>query len=476
MRGRSSGQSTKPHVDVPETKSKPEEKGGSEERGGSEEVDELISFRNTNGKLTICSIPAKDCTSINVELIRQDIGTGVEIDGLVDSGATDQFVDEDYVQEQKLPRIKLERAIPVYNVDGTLNASGSITEKCAVTMRYQDHYESVQFFITRLGKKKLIVGHTWLRKHNPEIDWVTGKVRMARCPEECARKYPSERDEVVSGLNFGDDVAEFKIFNTQLGLWDTAETIPELYINAYTTKSTEIAAKNYVDKSFEEAVPSKYHKYKKVFEETPFQNIPPRRVWDHGIDLKPGIEPSKLTKAYPISPLEQTALDSFLDENLKSGRIRPSKSPWASGFFFVTKKDGKLRPVQDYRALNNATIKNAYPLPLISEMIPKLQKAKYFTKLDVRWGFNNIRIREGDEEKAAFLTNRGLFEPTVMFFGLCNSPATFQTMMNKILQIEIRGGCVLVYMDDVLIFTETLEEHELVTNQVLQVLEKMDCI
>ena len=97
----------------------------------------------------------------------------------------------------------------------------------------------------------------------------------------------------------------------------------------------------------------------------------------------------------------------------------------ATPVFFVKKKDGRLRLVQDYRALNAMTVKNKYPLPLIPELIAKLRSAKYFTKLDVRWGFNNVRIKEGDEWKAAFRTNRGLFEPLVMFFGLTNSPATF---------------------------------------------------
>ena len=110
-------------------------------------------------------------------------------------------------------------------------------------------------------------------------------------------------------------------------------------------------------------------------------------------------------KIYPLNLEEQIQLDTFLKENLQSGRIRPSKSPMASPFFFVKKKDGSLRPVQDYRKLNEMTIKNHYPLPLISELINKLRGARYFTKLDVRWGYNNVRIREGDEEKAAFRTN-----------------------------------------------------------------------
>ena len=138
-------------------------------------------------------------------------------------------------------------------------------------------------------------------------------------------------------------------------------------------------------------------------------------------------------KIYALTLEEQKALDDFLEENLRTGRIRPSISPMASPFFFVKKKDGKLRPVQDYRKLNEFTVKNRYPLPLIQELIDKLKGAKIFTKMDIRWGYNNVRMKEGDEWKAAFRTNRGLFEPTVMFFGLTNSPATFQGMMNQIL-------------------------------------------
>jgi hypothetical protein len=118
--------------------------------------------------------------------------------------------------------------------------------------------------------------------------------------------------------------------------------------------------------------------------------------------------------------------------------------------------------------LNAKTVKNAYPLPLISDLINRLRGACYFTKLDVRWGYNNVHIKEGDEWKAAFRTNRGLFEPLVMFFGLTNSPATFQTMMNEIFQDLISEGVVCVYLDDILIFTETMEEHDRVTRLVLE--------
>ena len=113
------------------------------------------------------------------------------------------------------------------------------------------------------------------------------------------------------------------------------------------------------------------------------------------------------------------------------------------------------------------TMKNKYPLPLISELINKLQGAKYFTKLDVRWGFNNVRMKDRDEWKAAFRTNRGLYKPLVMFLGLTNSPATFQTMMDDIFDDLITEGVVVVYLDDILIFTKTLEEHRKVTRKVL---------
>jgi len=171
--------------------------------------------------------------------------------------------------------------------------------------------------------------------------------------------------------------------------------------------------------------------FKSVFAKKDFDILPEHRQWDHTIELISGSEP-KSSKVYPLSLVEQKELDSFLEENLRTRRIRPSKSPMVAPVFFIKKKDGSLQLVQDYRALNSMMIKNKYPLPLISELVSQLRGARYFTKLDVCWGFNNIRIKPGDEWKAAFWTNQGLFEPLVMFFGMTNSLAIFQTMMNDI--------------------------------------------
>ena len=138
--------------------------------------------------------------------------------------------------------------------------------------------------------------------------------------------------------------------------------------------------------------------------------LPEHRKWDHAIELTSEAEP-KSSKVYPLSPLEQVELDTFLEENLRTRQIRPSKSSIAAPVFFIKKKDGSLHLVQDYRTLNAVTVKNRYLLLLISELVSQLCGAQYFTKLDVHWGFNNVCIKPGDEWKAAFRTNCGLFEP-----------------------------------------------------------------
>ena len=171
---------------------------------------------------------------------------------------------------------------------------------------------------------------------------------------------------------------------------------------------------------------------------------------------------------YNLTPQEQIELDKFLKENTEKGYIRPSQSSMASPFFFVDKKDGKLRPCQDFRYLNEHTMKNTYPLPRITELLNKLKGAKYFTKLDVRWGYNNVHIKDGDQWKAAFKTNPGLFEPTVMFFGLCNSPATFQAMMDNIFGDLINDCIIIVYMDDIFIFAKDIPTLTENTKEVLK--------
>jgi len=149
-------------------------------------------------------------------------------------------------------------------------------------------------------------------------------------------------------------------------------------------------------------VPPNYVRgFESVFAKEDFDVLPEHRQWDHAIELIPGSEP-KSSKVYLLSLVEQKKLDSFLEENLHTRRIHPSKSPMAALVFFIKKKDSSLRLVQDYQALNSMTVKNKYALLLISELMSQLCGTRYFTKLNVHWDFNNVCIKPGDEWKTAF--------------------------------------------------------------------------
>jgi len=203
------------------------------------------------------------------------------------------------------------------------------------------------------------------------------------------------------------------------------------------------------------------------------ERMPKRKIWDHAIDLKETFKPRK-GRIYPLSKNEREEVQNFVEDQLRKGYIRPSKSPQTSPVFFVSKKDGSKRMVIDYCNLNDQIIKNNYLLPLITELIDNMGSKKVFTKMDLRWGFNNIRIKEEDEWKGAFTTHIGSFELIVMFFGMTNSPATFQAMMNKILRDLINKGKVVAFVDNVLVETETEEGHNEIVEEILKRLEEND--
>jgi len=174
------------------------------------------------------------------------------------------------------------------------------------------------------------------------------------------------------------------------------------------------------------------------------------------------------TSVYRLTPPEMTVLKEYITDGLKRGMLQRSEAPDACFFFFINKKDGKLHPVQDYRPLNAITRKNAALIPLIPELIDKLLGARFFTKLDVRWGYNNIHIREGDEYKTAFKTPLGLFESCVMTFRLCNTLATFQTFMDTQFADFLATGKVVIYLDNILIMATTIVELVKLTYGILQ--------
>jgi hypothetical protein len=230
-------------------------------------------------------------------------------------------------------------------------------------------------------------------------------------------------------------------------------------------------------------VPLQYAQFTKVFSEEESHNFPPVRIWDHAIELKPGALATIPGKIYSLSQTEQEETHEFIEGHLKRGMIQPSKGPYAASFFYIKMKDSKLCPVQDYRRLYEWTIRNHSPLPLIPQLVDRLRGCALYTKFDIQWGYNNVRIKDRDQWKAAFITNKGLFEPMVMFFGLTNSLATFQMMMNTLFSEEIALKWLTIYMDDMAIHTgrrsdeteeQHLQQHQSYVKIVLQRLEQHD--
>jgi len=182
----------------------------------------------------------------------------------------------------------------------------------------------------------------------------------------------------------------------------------------------------------------------------------------------------KKGKVYSLSREEREEVQAFVKDQLRKGYIWPSKLPQMSPVYFVAKKNGTWRIVQDYQHINQWTIKNRYLLPLIADILDEVGKRKVFTKLDLRWGYNNIRIKEGNEWKVVFIIYIGAYEPTVMYFGLTNSPTTFQTMMNDLFCDLINQRDTATFIDDILVATDIKEGHDELVEEVLKRLEEND--
>ena len=466
-----------------------------EKHGGSGFLNRRVESTSTLARISISSVLLADTRELSMRIpISAKVGERtVETKALIDCGAQGCFLDQDFVKKHQIPTFPLSKPIPANNVDGTLNKKGDILEATWLEVNLKGRTERIRFLISGLGKDHLILGMTWLKRTNPDIDWNKGTVRFderrikrtmgyaLRKSIEC-RLIDTERrsDEPKPETEIIDteqprNEPKHEYFDPED--YDDEGDPMTLWIRAKTTISQKLAQASIEPKepkTIEEMIPPIYLKYRKVFEKQASERLPESRPWDHAIDLKPDFVPRNC-KIYPLTPQEQILQDRFLEENLRKGYIRPSKSPMASPFFFVAKKEeNALRPCQDYRQLNEGTVKNVYPLPLIGDLLDRMKGAEYFTKLDIRWGYHNVRIKEGDQWKAAFKTNKGLFEPVVMFFGLCNSPPTFQAMMNEIFADMIAEGWLEIYMDDMGIHSDNLEEHQRRTLRVLRRMEEND--
>ncbi|KAJ1132224.1 hypothetical protein NDU88_010551 [Pleurodeles waltl] len=287
------------------------------------------------------------------------------------------------------------------------------------------HTEVISFDLIDTPNFGLILGVPWLTTHNPKIDWVNRTVTLdsSFCRTNCYQEAGTEQSTVLHCASVKQD---------------------------------------------EPSLPPEYSDFKDVFDPVKASVLPPHRSYDCRIDLIPGA-PLPNNRVYALTDKETKYLRTYLDDLLQSGFIRHSTSPVSSPLFLIPKPDKSLRACIDYRGLNKATIKNKYPLPLIPVLLDQLRHSTVYTKLDLRGAYHLVRVKEGDEWKTAFKTKFGLFEYTVMPFGLCNAPAAFQFFINEVLH-EFLDVCVIVYIDDILIYSKNSEEH---TQHVCAVLSKL---
>ena len=306
------------------------------------------------------------------------------IPALLDSGANATFIDKAVADRLGLTLEALMNPIRVFNVDSSRNSAGDVTHAVNITVDFLGHREELHAEVTNLRKNSLILGYMWLKKHNPSIDWEKGTVKFNRCPRSCLML--QDRARRLASLDEEDQR-------------EALEWIHQAKVEAPAGKPVCTP---------EELVSPCYHSYLDIFSEKAASQFPLRKPWDHAIDLKDSFKPKK-GRLIPLSPEEQKEVSEFVNEQLAKGYICPSKSEQTSPVFFVPKKDRRKQMVQDYRYLNEHTVQNNYPLLLISQLVDKLKGSQYFTKIDLRWGYNNVRIREGDEWKAVFICHQGSY-------------------------------------------------------------------
>jgi hypothetical protein len=210
-------------------------------------------------------------------------------------------------------------------------------------------------------------------------------------------------------------------------------------------------------------------KHQKVFGPIP-PSVPPDRGFEHIIELEAGAKPI-ITTPYKHPKKYKYEIEKTIKELLDMEHIRPSSSPFSSSVVLVKKKDGTMRMCIDFQALNKKMIKNRYPIPRIDELLDELHGAIYFTKIDLRSGYHQIKMREEDISKTAFRCHYGHYKFLVMPFGLTNAPATFQSCMNHVFNKQLRKH-LLVFFDDLLIYSKTWEEHLRHVDQILSIMEE----
>ncbi len=367
-----------------------------------------------------------------VSLISADVI--ISVTALIDSGSEGNFISGDLCRQLQLPKTLSPTPFTAKSVTGKALNPGYVKHRIKpITLRVGClHEEPFTPLVLENSTSAIILGRPWLIQHNPEVSWKNGDILRwgSTCFSTCFPKLPRP-------------------------VPPSPKVIPIAMTSIESPKEKQSTA-----------IPSCYASFADVFSPEKASHLPPHRPWDCAIDLEPGKTVPR-SHVYSLSIPEQRAMEEYIQEALNQGYIRPSVSPAASSFFFVAKKDGGLRPCIDYRALNKITIKFRYPLPLVPTSLEQLRGASIFTKLDLRSAYNLIRIRDGDEWKTAFITPSGHYEYLVMPYGLVNAPSVFQDFMNEVLR-DFLNQFVIVYIDDILIFSQDKSAHRRHVSKVLQ--------
>ena len=266
---------------------------------------------------------------------------------LVDSGATDNFIHPRLIRRLALGTQKLERPRKIWNINGTNNKAGRIMEYVDLSVQTGKKQNKMRFLVTDLGHEDLILGYPWLATFEPKFSWADGNIDTEYLLV------------IVKSLNWETRLTKTTISRTTtepIPAWEKEQIVEELEEECFTI-STRLAQEA-LQYQKEVEIPEEYQRHLKVFSEEESHRFPPSRPWDHAIELKEGALEAINCKIIPTTKEEDEALKKFIKEQLEKGYIRKSKSPYASAFFFIKKKDGKLRPIQDYQRLNQYTIQN----------------------------------------------------------------------------------------------------------------------
>ncbi|KAI3696894.1 hypothetical protein L6452_29499 [Arctium lappa] len=364
---------------------------------------------------------------------------------LFDTGASFSFVSELFRQKISMPTTSLEDALVVEIADGRQVLIHEVLKQCALSIEGREF--PIDLLPMSIGGFDVVIGMDWLS--NNQAEFVCSK-KMIRLPN------PSGEVVVIYGEKRKGDVAIITMAKARKCLVKGCSSFLAYVIDAKLEKSKLEDVKI-------------VQEYSDVFPDD-LPGLPPDRQVEFRIDLMPGAAP--IAKApYRLAPSEMQEMVAQLQELFEKGFIRPSSSPWGAPVLFVKKKDGTMRMCIDYRELNKATVKNRYPLPRIDDLFDQLQGAGCFSKVDLRSGYHQVKVREEDVPKTAFRTRYGHYEFLVMPFGLTNAPAVFMDLMNRVCR-PFLDKSVIVFIDDILVYSKSETEHEQHLREVLEVLRK----